>query len=165
MIAFQASLSALRGNPLRDRSRGPAVAAAAEEHLGASAPTPKDPARRRGPTPGRTHGTGRALSLEGSSKDASSSKGGAKYMALENISKASGAAPKISGHQFFDVREKDKTSGIASSSAAPAAPAASAPVRAHGEPAVAPAGQPAIAFEMPEACSRYWEQLGTPIER
>eukprot|EP00959_Pyramimonas_sp_CCMP1952_P055178 1153393-Pyramimonas_sp.AAC.1 len=60
-----------------------------------SAPTPKDPACRRGPTPRRTHATGWAPSLGGSSKDASSSKDGAKVKALETTSKASGAAPKI----------------------------------------------------------------------
>eukprot|EP00959_Pyramimonas_sp_CCMP1952_P147736 3091623-Pyramimonas_sp.AAC.1 len=87
---------------------------------GDSTPTPKDPARRRGPTPGRTRGTGWAPSLEGSSEDASSSRGGAKFKALKTIAEASGTAAKISGCQYFDIREKGKASGGASSPAAPA---------------------------------------------
>eukprot|EP00959_Pyramimonas_sp_CCMP1952_P365916 7663688-Pyramimonas_sp.AAC.2 len=42
----------------RQRSRGPAVAAAAAIFQGASTPTRKEPAPRHGPTPGRTHRTG-----------------------------------------------------------------------------------------------------------
>eukprot|EP00959_Pyramimonas_sp_CCMP1952_P376638 7888639-Pyramimonas_sp.AAC.1 len=38
----------------RQRSRGPAVTAAAARFQGTSKPTPKGPAPRRGPTPGRT---------------------------------------------------------------------------------------------------------------
>eukprot|EP00959_Pyramimonas_sp_CCMP1952_P251846 5262015-Pyramimonas_sp.AAC.1 len=51
--------------------------------------------------------------------------------------------------------------GGASSSSAPAAPAAPEPVRMHGEAVAAPAGQLAVALELPEECRRHWENLGT----
>eukprot|EP00959_Pyramimonas_sp_CCMP1952_P001175 23359-Pyramimonas_sp.AAC.1 len=54
------------------RPRGPAVAAAAAAFQGTITPTPKDPVQRRGPTPGRTRRTGWTPTLEGSSRDASS---------------------------------------------------------------------------------------------
>eukprot|EP00959_Pyramimonas_sp_CCMP1952_P105807 2212293-Pyramimonas_sp.AAC.1 len=34
----------------------------------------------------------------------------------------------------------------------------------YGEPVAAPAGQPAVALEMPEECTRYWVNLGTAGE-
>eukprot|EP00959_Pyramimonas_sp_CCMP1952_P100194 2095335-Pyramimonas_sp.AAC.1 len=132
------------GQPVeRHRSRGPAVAAAAAAFQGASTPTLTDPAACRGPTPGRAPGTGWAPSLEGSSEGASSSKDGSKHRILETTSKASGAAPKISGCQYFHIGEEGKASGSAGSSAAPAVPAVSELAGMHGEPAAAPAGHPA----------------------
>eukprot|EP00959_Pyramimonas_sp_CCMP1952_P288299 6028681-Pyramimonas_sp.AAC.1 len=55
----------------RQRSGGPAVAAAAVAFQGTSAPTPKEPAPRRGPAPGRARRTGWVPVLEGRTRDAS----------------------------------------------------------------------------------------------
>eukprot|EP00959_Pyramimonas_sp_CCMP1952_P065256 1362373-Pyramimonas_sp.AAC.1 len=77
----------------RQRSRGPAVAAAAAAFQDTSTPTPKEPVPRRGPAPGRTHRTEWVPTLEGRTRDASSTRRGTEKL-LTTSSKAPGMAPR-----------------------------------------------------------------------
>eukprot|EP00959_Pyramimonas_sp_CCMP1952_P324599 6794394-Pyramimonas_sp.AAC.1 len=137
----------------RQRSRGPAVAAAAARFQGTSAPTPKEPAPRRGPTPGRTHRTGWVPNLEGRTREASSTKPTEKLLAT--TPKVPGAVPRDKAAEPCNTREKKRqdfdisapqgtprtprgsvgATASAARAAASAAPAPKAAPRSAGQPA------------------------------
>eukprot|EP00959_Pyramimonas_sp_CCMP1952_P068898 1438306-Pyramimonas_sp.AAC.1 len=91
----------------RRRSRRPAAAAAAAASQGAITPTPKDPAPRRGPTPGWTQDWLDA-DTGGSIKGCFSNAAWYREEAIGHTSKASGAAPKDMTYKYYSINEKKR---------------------------------------------------------